>query len=132
MRKLFFIMMFVCAFSMTSWADDDEPIEEGDEVELYDEEDIDPIKEGDLGNPRPRMSQQPIRVRINDHTLSVRGISSAYQIRIIEDNLDETVVYHTFIFGTGHDAIPLPESLQGDYRLQLIVGDRGLFGYINL
>ena len=125
-------MMFVCAFSMTSWADDDEPIEEGDEVELYDEEDIDPIKEGDLGNPRPRMSQQPIRVRINDHTLSVRGISSAYQIRIIEDDLDETVVYHTFIFGTGHDTIQLPESLQGDYRLQLIVGDRSLFGYINL
>ncbi len=132
MKKVLMMMMLLCTVNMSCWADGDNPSEEGDEVELYEDEDIDPIKESDLGNPRPRMPQQPIRVRINNHRLSIRGISSAYQIRIIEDNLDETVVYHTFIFGTGHDAIPLPESLQGDYRLQLIVGDRGLFGYINL
>ncbi|MBO5603159.1 MAG: DUF3244 domain-containing protein [Prevotella sp.] len=132
MKKLLMMLMLICTVNIACWADGDEPETEGDEVELYDDEEIDPIKEGDLGNPLPRMPRKPIKVRINDHTLSIRNISSIYQIRVVEDNLDKTTVYQTFIIGNGHDTIQLPEYLQGDYRLQLIVGDRSLFGYINL
>lgn len=132
MKKLLLMLMLICTVNIACWADGDEPETEGDEVELYDDEEIDPIKEGDLGNPLPRMPRKPIKVRINDHTLSIRNISSIYLIRVVEDNLDKTTVYQTFIIGNGHDTIQLPESLQGDYCLILTLGNNAYIGYLIL
>ena len=45
MKKLLMMLMLICTVNIACWADGDEPETEGDEVELYDDEEIDPIKE---------------------------------------------------------------------------------------
>lgn len=132
MKKLLMMLMLICTVNIACWADGDEPETEGDEVELYDDEEIDPIKEGDLGNPLPRMPRLKPYVYINGHTLLVKRVFTLYEIRILKEESEDAVIYSIPVIGSGNDNIILPNSLQGDYLLQLIIGESGYYGYIKL
>ncbi len=132
MKKLLMMLMLICTVNIACWADGDEPETEGDEVELYDDEEIDPIKEGDLGNPLPRMPRLKPYVYINSHTLFVKRVFTPNEIRILKEESEDTVIYNIPVMGSGNDNIILPNSLQGDYLLQLIIGESGYYGYIKL
>lgn len=129
MKKILLFVVLMCTLNMVCWADDNEPVSEGDDVEMYD---IDPIKEGESGNQHPRSPRRKPYVQINNYSLHIEGVYSTYQIQIVEEGNEDEVIYNTIVIGSGNDSITLPQILQGIYRIQLIIGDNGYYGYIYL
>lgn len=79
----------------------------------------------------PHAPIQPPSVYLDGHTLTVPGSHPDYEVRIVDVDDEDNVVYETQILSST-SSIVLPSTLSGDYQIQLISGNWMFYGLITL
>lgn len=82
-----------------------------------------------IGNGYPRTPMQAPMVYIDDYTLLFAVDHPEYVLRIKDE--DGTVVYTTVVYSTDTQVF-LPQTLFGDYQIELALGYWLFKGWINL
>ncbi len=81
-----------------------------------------------MGNQTPKSPPEPPIVSIEGHLLTFKDNHPEYEFQLIDDNNN----IYSFIVPGNITIFTLPNSFQGNYSLQLIMGNWLFYGLITL
>ena len=132
-RKLI-MMLGLLMVTMGCMADDENPYDFGEEVNLYpvlvENEPVDYEDPTPALPQKPRVPKKAISIYKNGYTLFL-GNHSGYRIELINENLGENETVYSDVIPANSTTWQLP-SLIGVYTIRLVAGNWAYVGWIEL